>query len=270
MVTSKRPTRKQTAAKAGNGARKGRHRPPSVLSANELHSLRARSTKLVIADVIRNAILSGRLPLGTQLSEKSLAEDLGVSRTPVREALMVLQSAGLVEVRPQSGTYVFSTSRGEITAICEMRLVLEAAAVRLALRRNHDLLIERLTRVVDEAEAKLAIDLELVHSLDTQFHRTLIEGSGNTFLIDAYRTISDRLHALRQLMPLTSTRLSNALDEHRRLINLLRAGDQRGAEKLIASHIEGVEVTLLSRLAEDIAHAVETNSGSRRGATGRA
>jgi DNA-binding GntR family transcriptional regulator len=210
--------------------------------------LDTRSMKVAITDIIREAIVTGRYPLGSKISEKILALELKVSRTPVREALQVLRAEGLIVVQPQSGTFVFSTSAGEIAAVCEMRLVLETAALRLGLRRGRLTLAERLERVVAEAVIHLGDDLERVHKLDTQFHRTLIEGSENSFLVDAYRTISDRLHALRQLMPLTKPRLSNAVVEHRRIIESIRTSDLRMGQRLLTSHIEHVEQVLLERI----------------------
>ena len=233
--------------------------PPRSSSATRLgagdlafsaRDLRSRSLKTTIADLIREAILTGRYPLGSQLSEKSLSSELQVSRTPVREALMILQSEGLVDVRPQNGTFVFSTSREEVTAVCEMRLVLESAALCLGIKRHRAVVVENLEHVVAEAGGQLEDDLKSVHRLDTQFHRALIEGSENSFLIDAYRTITDRLQALKQLLPINKHRLSHALAQHREVIDAVRRGNERLGEKLLRDHIHRVEVMLLSRLPD--------------------
>ena len=81
---------------------------------------------------LREAIIDGRFALGEMISEEALATSFGVSRTPVREALSQLQSLGLVQVRPQRGSYVFAPTGEDIAALCEFRLVMEPCAARLA------------------------------------------------------------------------------------------------------------------------------------------
>src|SRR4051812_29058528 len=92
---------------------------------------RPRSLAQLVVDQIRDLIVTGQLHLGEQLSENHLAERLGVSRTPVREAFMRLAVERLVEVRPQRGTFVFACGPGEFREICELRAILEAGALRL-------------------------------------------------------------------------------------------------------------------------------------------
>src|SRR5581483_543506 len=96
---------------------------------------------------IRKAIVEGALPLGSAISEGQLAASLGISKTPVREALAQLRIEGLVTIVPQSGTFVFTLSASEVVEICELRQMLEAAALRLALERNRTRLIDRLADV---------------------------------------------------------------------------------------------------------------------------
>src|SRR5687767_5603672 len=110
----------------------------------------------VIAEM-RRRIISGELSAGVNLSELALAEDFGVSRTPVREALKQLQTEGLVEIRPRVGTFVTAPSRREITELFEMKELLEGAAARLLAHRGNvpelDLLRDNL-REEDEAVAQ--------------------------------------------------------------------------------------------------------------------
>src|SRR5258708_2618505 len=97
-------------------------------------------TEMVIAE-IRELIVSGRLPLGEQLSEGALAEQLGVSRTPVREAFLRLETERLVEVRPQRGTFVFQYDATELREICELREGLETGCLPITLARDRPPLI---------------------------------------------------------------------------------------------------------------------------------
>ena len=113
-------------------------RPPSLAEA-VLERLRA--------DIVR-----GDLPLGQLLSERVLAEKMGVSKTPVREALAQLRSEGLVRIVPQRGAFVFSLSASEVRAICEYRLVLETAALKLTMAREPKALADDLARVINRME----------------------------------------------------------------------------------------------------------------------
>lgn len=209
---------------------------------------RSQPLKAKIADILREDILSGRYPLGAQLSEKIIGEELGVSRTPIREAILLLQNEGLVFIQPQSGTFVFKPSREEITHLCKMRIILESAAIQLATEAQDEQLFAELRHIVAEAKKHLSSDLEKCHRLDTQFHRVLIEASANPFLIDAYKIISDRMHALRQLLPLTRKRISAALKQHQEILSAIQQSDTAHAEQLIRDHIDRVEHMLLEHI----------------------
>ena len=97
---------------------------------------------------MRESIVSGDLELGSALSERALAEKLGVSKTPVREALAQLRVEGLVRIYPQRGAYVFTLSAREVIEICEFRQTLEAAALRLAVERHPKDLADELHAIV--------------------------------------------------------------------------------------------------------------------------
>ena len=108
------------------------------------------------ADEIRVRIVRGALQLGESLSEIMLAKDLGVSKTPVREALMQLKREGLVEVHPQRGTFVFSMSPEQVGELSELRGILETAALRLALERNAAALVQSWAGTVGEMKTALS------------------------------------------------------------------------------------------------------------------
>src|SRR5688572_28849988 len=108
-----------------------------------------KSLTLLAMDNIREGITSGAYPLGAPLFEKVLAEEFGISKTPVREALVQLQREGLVVVVPHSGTFVFELADNEVTELCELRLILETNAVQLAMRRQSGQLIADLDGIVE-------------------------------------------------------------------------------------------------------------------------
>jgi DNA-binding GntR family transcriptional regulator len=198
-------------------------------------------SKAVVAAEIRSRITSGRLPLGGRISDKKLAAELNVSRTPVREALVQLQGEGLVVMRPQSGTFVFDLTIDEVREICATRAILEAGALRLAAEAGSTDPMARLSLLIGRAAIALNDgDLALCDELDCQFHEGMVAASANTYLIRAYRGISDRLRALRHRLPRERDRMARAIAQHRHIIDLWAAGRLDQATTEISSHVLNV------------------------------
>ncbi len=140
-----------------------------------------------VADRIRAAIQEGEYQLGEALSELKLAAALGVSRTPVREALSLLQLQGLIEIRPQSGSFVFMPSEEDVAELCIFRRVVELAALRLSFaRRREDMLrdMRKAVEMMDHAQAA-GDRLEMARA-DSAFHQSIAENCGNAYLINSY------------------------------------------------------------------------------------
>src|SRR5262249_39146181 len=141
----------------------------------------------------------GSLALGARISDKALATELGVSRTPVREAIVQLQSEGLVVVRPQSGTFVVDLSPDDVRQICAVRAILETGALKLSAETVPESELARLGLLVGKASIALADgDLARCDELDCTFHEELVAISHNSYLVRAYAGIADQLRALRQ------------------------------------------------------------------------
>src|ERR1700687_5887651 len=98
-----------------------------------------------LVDRIRDQIVTGAFPLGARVSDKEIAVEMNVSRTPVREALLQLQSEGLIVVRPRSGTFVFGVSENDLSQICDMRSLFEIGALKMAATANPTTLVGALT-----------------------------------------------------------------------------------------------------------------------------
>jgi DNA-binding GntR family transcriptional regulator len=208
-------------------------------------------SKGIVAAEIRSRITTGRLPLGARISDKKIAAELNVSRTPVREALVQLQSEGLVVMRPQSGTFVFDLTIEEVRDICATRAILEAGAIRLAADARSADLMARLGLLVGRAAIALDDgDLVLCDELDCQFHEGIVAASANAYLIRAYSGISDRLRALRHRLPRERDRMARAIAQHRHIIDLWAAGRLDRATTEISSHVLNVE-RLLTAIGAD-------------------
>jgi DNA-binding GntR family transcriptional regulator len=203
--------------------------------------------KARLLDRIREQIVTGAFPLGARLSDKDLAAEMNVSRTPVREALLQLQSEGLIVVRPRSGTFVFDVTESDLSQICEMRSLFETGALKMAAAVNPSSLVGALTFPV--AEAALALedkDYARCEALDTIFHETLIALSANKYLVESYRTISTKVRALRSRLPQNHARIEGAIAQHRRIIDLVAVGKAELAAAEITSHVRNVRTLLLS------------------------
>ena len=225
------------------------------MTAEIVHLIPSGSTELpskaIVAAEIRSRITNGRLPLGARISDKKLAAELGVSRTPVREALVQLQSEGLVVMRPQSGTFVFDLTIEEVRDICATRAILEAGAIRLVADAGSADPMARLGLLVGRAAIALDDgDLVLCDELDCQFHEGIVAASANTYLIRAYSGISDRLRALRHRLPRERERMARAIAQHRHIIDLWAAGRLDQATMEIGSHVLNV-ARLLTAIGAD-------------------
>ena len=191
---------------------------------------------------IRDGIIRGRFAFGERLSDRNLAVAMGFSRTPVREALARLANEDLVTIRPQSGTFVMSITAEAIRSVCAMRGVLESGALRLAAGQDAEGLAAAVS--VPLAGGSLAIedeDLPRAEAMDTAFHNAIVAAADNKLLTRAYRSITDQVEAIRHRLPQCGERLSAAVHQHRRIIDLAVAGRLADAEAALSSHVKNVE-----------------------------
>jgi DNA-binding GntR family transcriptional regulator len=198
---------------------------------------RPRSLTEMVITEIRELIVSGRLVLGEQLSESALAEQLGVSRTPVREAFLRLETERLVEVRPQRGTFVFQYGAADLRDICEIREVLETGALRIALSRNRGALIARLEQETEAAEAAGIVDPGAYQAFDRSFHDALVKASENEELIEAYDRISGRVRTIRYRLTRSRRQIAGSQRGHREIVNALKQGRDADAVRRLGKHV---------------------------------
>ena len=184
-------------------------------------------------------IRSGRLNSGDRLRETELAERLGVSRTPVREAIRQLEADGLVTHIPRQGASIRSLDYAEVMELYEMRAVLEGTAARLAARAASDLEIEELEALNTElAQAGATPE---AFKLNRLFHAALLDAAKNRFLT---KSITGLQKALMILGPTTLTqpeRAENAVHEHRAILDAIKARDGLAAEAATRAHIEAAQ-----------------------------
>jgi len=189
-------------------------------------------------EAIRARILDNLWPPGHQALETALADELGISRTPVREALVRLRDEGLVEVVPRHGMRVLPVSAEDMREIYEVLAALESAAAELAARRRPSAAalrpLEQATR--DMERALKADDLTAWAEADERFHRQLLELSGNRLLVQAVLRYWDRSHRARMVTLHLRPRPAHSTREHKAIVARIRAGDGPGAGALFRAH----------------------------------
>ncbi len=204
----------------------------------------ASSLTARVTEHIREAIQNGEFKLGEGLSELKLAAALGVSRTPVREAFNALQLQGLIDVRPQAGSFVFMPAEENVSALCEFRRVMEVTALRLCFEYRREETLVQMRAASDAMEvARQASDHLAISRADTDFHQAIISNSSNPYLIEAYKLVSGRVATLRthNLLSL-DTLLNRSISEHRLIIAAFAKGKLERAETILDEHISRMRV----------------------------
>lgn len=211
-----------------------------------------KSLASMVAARLRSAIIDGELGLGESIAEEKLAESFGVSRTPVRDALLQLQVQGLVEIQPKRGSFVFTPTATDVVRLCEFRLMLELQALNLAIQRNQASLLRELDRIVAlMTEARAQQDAVAYGQLDTIFHQVFVDHADNSYLADAYQLVAGQVAALRTHLtrPIAQLR-EQSYDEHCTLTDMARREDFEGLNALMTQHISRTGDLYLAALQE--------------------
>lgn len=187
---------------------------------------------------IREDILSGKYKKNEELKEKTLGEELGVSRTPVREALRQLELEGLVTIIPNKGAYVVGLSVMDIQDIYEMRSVLEGlCAKRAAVKATQEQLeeLEEILYLTDFHVKKGHV--EQIVELDTRFHEVLYEACASKILEHAMRDYHHYLQSVRKVTLASEKRSVESNNEHKQILDALKERDANKAEEYANRHI---------------------------------
>lgn len=201
-------------------------------------ALSRQSTTQQARELLRKAIVDGALALGTPLSEQALSDELGVSRTPLREALHALQGEGLVEIEPYKGTRVFALTSAKLAQLSQFRVTVETAALELAMQNAGPALSRRLGEIVAEMQQCVAhTDTARYGELDTALHEAVITHCGNEYLVQAHRVVGSRLAVLRNLLRHDAETIQRSCDDHVRLLQLVEKGKTADAVAFLRKHI---------------------------------
>jgi DNA-binding GntR family transcriptional regulator len=204
-----------------------------------------------VYDHLREEILSGGLTPGAELSEVALAESLGVSRGPIREAIGRLASEGLVTVRPRRGAVVSSLSTEEFIELYQVREALELLAVKLAVPRLRSDDITVLQALIDEMSARAERNqVAAFFEANSAFHLRLVEASGNVKLLELYEQLLAQLGRYRLRSLTLRGNLERSVAEHAAILRAAKRGDADRAAHLMSEHIR-VPQRSLKALTDD-------------------
>lgn len=210
-----------------------------------------------VYEVLKNKILSMELPPGTRLKDGELAKGLGVSNTPIREAIRQLEKDGLVETIPHRGNFVKKMSPEEVCEIYDVRMVLEALAARLAVDMFTPEQLKWIETKVEEYERAFDNDdISLGLEVDFAFHDLIAQASGNKTLLEMLRGLATRIHTLRH-MDRGKTRRRESLKDHKAIYQALKERDAKKAEEAITQHISKGKERVLSVLTHESILSVE-------------
>ncbi|AJZ83976.1 GntR family transcriptional regulator [Streptomyces violaceusniger] len=208
--------------------------------AEGLHAARSRgrNTRQLVHEVLRSRIVSLELEPGSAVSENDLAAELGVSRTPVRESLILLADEGLVDIYPQMGTFVSRIRERDVASAQFIREALECAALREAVEKAtaRDVAELRVLLIAQE-EADDQSDMQGFFQLDEEFHARLMAVSGHASAWPVVSQAKAQLDRARRLsLPMTQ-QMSLLIGQHREVVDLLEEGDLDRADGALRSHL---------------------------------
>jgi DNA-binding GntR family transcriptional regulator len=195
---------------------------------------------------VREQILSGRIAPNERLIETKIAQEIGTSRTPVREALHNLEIEGLIQSIPRVGYRVKTISETEVEEICEIRSSIESLAARWAMEKAP-------VKVIRELKKNIAATVERVSQgeirafidLDAQFHEIIARASGSTRLLELAQTLRGHMLRYRVQSIYSKETVLLAMKGHQKILKAIESGDPQGLSQAVQSHLEESKGSIL-------------------------
>ena len=222
---------------------------------NDLETLQRKSLKEEIFDVLHGKIIAGKVQPGEWLRQEDIATQLGVSMTPVREALDLLVSVGLAERVPYRGVRVPQLTGEEIAESYAMRLLLEAAGARAAAFKLQQVQVDELKRILSRTKELVSLsDMSILRQLSREFHQSIVAIGGNAMLNRLYEMVMNSFPdwMLYEYMfrhtDLLEQSLADEYREHMALVEAIEASNPDLAERRAVAHIRNLGVELVTFL----------------------
>lgn len=195
-----------------------------------------------IFDILREKILKGEYSPGEKIKEKQIADELNVSRTPVREAFKQLEQEGLIENITNKGAFVIGFTKQDVEALYEIRKAVESIAIVWAIKRIMDDELKQLQEVYDLMEFYTQKnDVEKVMDMNTQFHEIIYSTSKSRFLSQILKAYQFYVKKVRQAA-LSENRLQETLNEHKTILDCFYSHDTKKGAEAMAVHLNNAKV----------------------------
>lgn len=200
----------------------------------------------IVFEFLRDAILTGKLKPGERLMEIALAEKLGVSRTPVREAMKKLEQENFIEMVPRKGAYVADINAKDMLDVLEIRALLEGFASSLAATRMSEKEVKDLERLVEKFEkAIVAQDKESMIETDNKFHDLIYRSTRNDKLTEIIKGLQDQFHRFRIIYFSEFDDYAQIAEGHKLILKAIKNQDSQTARQLAEAHIHIVKQSVL-------------------------
>lgn len=199
-----------------------------------------------VFESLKHSIIRGKISPGEWLVESHIAETLGISRTPVREAIHKLEREGLIERQPRGGFTVLGLNRNDIEETFGIRSVLEGYAARLAAVKHEEEELEALEKKIVEFQNSLdRKKMNLLPTINTEFHDLLYSLSKSPKLINMINGLHDQIYRYREMILKDRKFAVTSNQDHQKMLKYIRKRDAEGAERLVRNHIvRGQEMVL--------------------------
>lgn len=217
----------------------------------EIKGMERKTLREVVYERLKKRIQRGEFKVKERLIEQRLAEDLGVSRTPVREAISKLEQDGLVDKIPQGGAAVKGTTKDEIEEVFGLRVVLESYAAALATEKINEEILQSLDAVIEKQHRALERrNVNRYIELNSQFHDLLYSASQSDKLYQIINFLRNYIYKYRVFLLRMEEMPKISLRDHQLMLEAMREGDAQKVEELVKKHIMRAKETLLTEIEE--------------------
>jgi len=224
-----------------------------MMIGNKVHKSSVSTVSVTdqVKGVLKKIILNGELKPGDRLNEVQVSEALGISRSPVREAIQSLANEGLVVLIPRKGALIRKLTAKEIEDLFEVRVALETKAAFLAAQRASESQLKKLSSLLDRTESALKNKNYSKYPLDFDFHLQIASLAQNIFLEEKIQEINAKLLLVRHRSGEEMRRSWEAFKEHKEVFECVKMGDSRSAFVSIRKHLRKARMAILKMLAEE-------------------
>jgi len=207
-----------------------------------------------VYEALKVMILSHRLAPGQRLNLTQMEQQMGISRTPLKDALGRLAHEGLIKIEPRKGTYVADPTDDEISGSFDVRRVLEVYAVKLAVRNMTPSRLQQIRELVEALRSLVQVQdenqiLQEYFDLDRDLHLLIVETSGNRRLRETWEQVNLHGYMARMCYGTAGTLIDSTQEEHEQILRAFETGDASAAEQAMSNHIDRVKRSLLQDLA---------------------